>query len=629
MADDRANTDTSTTDQNTSVAPYNVAQEPAPQPEAPAPSMTDVLAGAPPQMAPDVSSNLAGAPSKAPVPLWQKVVTGALAGLAGSAGSKSFGGGLAGGAAGGLRYQQQQVENQQDQQKTDSYVRFQSAQAAATVAQATALHQKMDFEAQDHKIEYAGKQAAFQTFLHDNYGIAPDLTFLDHPEQASAALGTMADRNGGTVPPINVSLQPAEKGTPGKVSVYSPSQQAMLSTVGYKDFVSTAATVQTGNPISDNSWKSLGYQGQLQAFHQAQQFLSPTPEFSYKTDDPNFIGKQIAQRQQQLANYSKLPNADPKVESLLTSGISYLQNQQTTQNKAVIQQGVDKINAEAGPNAKAEYGKARATAQAKADVESASGSGDSSKTGEAFMASLPVADQNEVKAFAEGRIELSNRLAASKDGQKLIKNLTQAYPGFDASRAPNYYKFRQALSSGQIGQGVNSLNTAIYHLGTMYDAADQAGTNWIPGAHQLGVAVGSHVATTLQTGKELVTAEVGKAVAAGVIDKDTKDRYLNLLDAAAREGKMKEQLSSFTTFLTGRLKSYQDQADAAKPSPAIPDFVIIKPETAAVIKKITGEDVRSISPSQSRQTLPPTEPKAPNAPDPAAKFGGVTRKVSQ
>lgn len=66
--------------------------------------------------------------------LWKDVVAGALNGLAGSAGSKSFGGGLAAGAAGDLNARaQQRAQASQDQQAADAHTMAQ-AKVASTYA---------------------------------------------------------------------------------------------------------------------------------------------------------------------------------------------------------------------------------------------------------------------------------------------------------------------------------------------------------------------------------------------------------------------------------------------------------------------------------------------------------------
>src|SRR6185312_10237925 len=118
------------------------------------PDPNAAIAAAPPSAPPPVvlqpfSTPQAG-PASAPQPsLWESVVVGALAGLAGSAGQKSFGGGVAAGAGGVLAQQQQQKENARaDQQQAnsnqeaqDEHTKSQAQTAQAYAAMANTIHQ--------------------------------------------------------------------------------------------------------------------------------------------------------------------------------------------------------------------------------------------------------------------------------------------------------------------------------------------------------------------------------------------------------------------------------------------------------------------------------------------------------
>jgi hypothetical protein len=83
---------------------------------------------------PDAAANTPAAPAPKQPGLWQRVLTGALVGMAGSAGAKSFGGGMAAGAGANFNRQQQQVENDQKQQELNSNKIFRTAQAANMAA---------------------------------------------------------------------------------------------------------------------------------------------------------------------------------------------------------------------------------------------------------------------------------------------------------------------------------------------------------------------------------------------------------------------------------------------------------------------------------------------------------------
>ena len=92
---------------------------------------------APPQATPAAPPQADSAPAQKPS-VWRAVVQGALHGLAGSAGAKSFGAGLAGGASGELEQQQLQKNNalrQQQQQNENDKTKVDVAHTQALIAQ--------------------------------------------------------------------------------------------------------------------------------------------------------------------------------------------------------------------------------------------------------------------------------------------------------------------------------------------------------------------------------------------------------------------------------------------------------------------------------------------------------------
>jgi len=112
-----------------------------------APSFQDVLGGSANPPPPDVTTTpelptmpapmaSAGPDNGKPV-LWRQMLAGALQGLAGSAGQKSFGGGLAAGTGAALDSQRQARLDALAKTKQESEIRFQNAQSAQLVRKHT------------------------------------------------------------------------------------------------------------------------------------------------------------------------------------------------------------------------------------------------------------------------------------------------------------------------------------------------------------------------------------------------------------------------------------------------------------------------------------------------------------
>ena len=149
-------------------------------------------------------STVVSAPSAAPLPppgpakpgMWAAVLQGALTGLAGVnniKGRGGFGAGAGAGAENELKQQQIQIENKQRQQQLN----FESVQAADTHIAALDQHRRADQLSAEAKLDYAYKSAQYQAFVQDNFGIAPDFSFNDSHNEATAGLTTAANNNGG------------------------------------------------------------------------------------------------------------------------------------------------------------------------------------------------------------------------------------------------------------------------------------------------------------------------------------------------------------------------------------------------------------------------------------------------
>jgi hypothetical protein len=280
--------------------------------------------------------------------VWKNLVMGAMWGLAGSAGSTHFGGGLARGAAGVLNQQQQQFENAQREKQ----LQFESVRAADAHIAALDEHQRANQLSDEAKLDYKQKSAQYQTFLQDNFGIEPDLSFNDNATEANAGLKTLSDKNGGTIPSVATIQHPEPDGTHGTVSVYSPSQQQMRqNSNGFRNLVNTQRAAQGLPEIDDATWNSLGFKGQRDLAQKAIEFMKPTPSYSLDKNKPDYLPVVLAQRQQQLDQYEQhkdvngKPDYDPNVAKQLQNGITYLQGAWQTTNNMENDAQVNNINA--------------------------------------------------------------------------------------------------------------------------------------------------------------------------------------------------------------------------------------------------------------------------------------------
>jgi hypothetical protein len=211
--------------------------------------------------------------------------------------------------------------------------------------------------------------------------------------------------------------------------------------------------------------------------------------------------------------------------------------------------------------------------------------GDASKTGAAYLASLPASEQGTIRAIGEGRQQLTPYMLARPIGLRLQKEVAQAYPDYDFSKAPAYLKTREEFTSGKIGTGINSYNTAIAHLGTMYDTAKGASLADLNNP-------ASPVRQKLQQDENFVSSELAKAVANGQMTEGEKDQMLASINGSVlgvhTSGKYLVQIQNAVQLLLGKLTAYQNQWNTGMPSNAIPPIPIIDPQSQATLQRLGG-----------------------------------------
>ena len=146
-------------------------------------------------------------------------------------------------------------------------------------------------------------------------------------------------------------------------------------------------------------------------------------------------------------------------------------------------------------------------------------------------------------------------MMSSKDGKVLMQQLTTAYPKFDQSKAQSYFKTRQDFTSGPTAVGINSYNTAIAHLGTMWDHV--SGTN----SFQLNNPM-SDVHRQLDLDKDLVSTELTKAVSNGQMTEGEKNGIMSRISGATVNS-YQTRIGEAVDLLDGKLGAYQEQWNTA------------------------------------------------------------------
>lgn len=185
-----------------------------------------------------------------------------------------------------------------------------------------------------------------------------------------------------------------------------------------------------------------------------------------------------------------------------------------------------------------------------------SAQGDTSLTGDAYVASLPAGERSLVQSITSGHIvpERLGYMLTRNPG--LLAEVTAADPNFDASKAQQYSKVYQEFTSGKRGSPgaqINSAGTALKHLSELADlntaAAVVPGTN----AHTAYISKANVVANELaQFYGETTIPGIGTF----------KDDLMSV-----RPSNRAKTISTVAESLSDKLDSFIQQWKNAAPSP--------------------------------------------------------------
>jgi hypothetical protein len=92
----------------------------------------------------------------------------------------------------------------------------------------------------------------------------------------------------------------------------------------------------------------------------------------------------------------------------------------------------------------------------------------SKKTGDDFLATLPENQREQIRSVAEGRTPLTVFSIKGGHRERIHQLVMQYDPTYNATRATTWKEF----TTGSTARNVTSINTAIGHMGTMYDLAE-------------------------------------------------------------------------------------------------------------------------------------------------------------
>lgn len=190
-----------------------------------------------------------------------------------------------------------------------------------------------------------------------------------------------------------------------------------------------------------------------------------------------------------------------------------------------------------------------------------------------------------VQAAAEGRIAIPK----GKEGAALLSAVTAAHPDFDQSKQVAYQKLNSSLSSGDMGKQVNTLNTAIAHLGRMEDnIPDSGNTQFVNEFKNKGLnAMGSDRLSRFNADQEAAVGELSKLYKGGVATQAEVDAFKDKVKASSSPQQLRTTINEFKQLVGGKIGAMENQVNSSKPSTAIKDRSLLTDESRAVMTRST------------------------------------------
>lgn len=223
--------------------------------------------------------------------------------------------------------------------------------------------------------------------------------------------------------------------------------------------------------------------------------------------------------------------------------------------------------------------------------------GDSTKTGEAYLATVPKNLATQIKALSDGRLPLPSSFALkSPYWQQMLQMTAQYDPTFDAANAKTRAATRVAFTSGKQAQNITSFNTVLGHLDSLDKSIDQLGNSGFPlwnkvanfAAYESGDSKFQVAYKNFTASKNAVARELTRAfrMSGGNVS-DIKD-FEGELSAADSPDALHATVKKYVDLLASRINALGEQYNAGMGRSSDP-INLLDPHARQVFQRLLGE----------------------------------------
>ena len=217
-------------------------------------------------------------------------------------------------------------------------------------------------------------------------------------------------------------------------------------------------------------------------------------------------------------------------------------------------------------------------------------------SGEDYLKTLPKPQADQVKALAEGRMQIPGGFALKTPyWQQMMTHVSQYDPNFDTVNYNARAATRKDFTSGKSAQNITSFNTAIGHLDHLSHAIDDlnnsdytavnAATNATAGVN----ADRAKKLAALKTAGNAVASELAKAFkGTGSTSLQEVTEWHDLIDPNLSPAALKQVVKTATDLLASRIDSVGDQYNKGMGTTSDP-IQLLTQKSQAIWKKLNPE----------------------------------------
>ena len=209
--------------------------------------------------------------------------------------------------------------------------------------------------------------------------------------------------------------------------------------------------------------------------------------------------------------------------------------------------------------------------------------------GEDFLKALSEDEQGLIKGIADGRIDPKTLSTRGGHREDVLKKVAQYRPGFDQHKYAVYGGVMKSFTSGPDSNNVTGINTAIGHMGTMYemvDALDNHDTRALNAIlNGLAKQTGDPRMNNFEIAASAVSSElmrVFRGVGASEKEKEDWDKKFGHISSPEQ---LHEAIKTGAKLLKSRIEAVDDKwkrgMDSAEGYPNL-----LSPKSKAALKKI-------------------------------------------